>query len=148
MTAHRIAGSLALTVHGTRGAVDLVVPPNATAMDLAREYAAQLGLAHVPPLLTPLGEELVPEDVLTSRGLVSGDLLVVAEPVSVRAERRRRAAGRRLVRSPRLDGARFDHCVRSRGDGQRGQPDSQETGDAAAGTAGPHDAAPTDPTST
>ena len=64
MTAHRIAGSLALTVHGTRGAVDLVVPPNATAMDLAREYAAQLGLAHVPPLLTPLGEELVPEDVL------------------------------------------------------------------------------------
>jgi hypothetical protein len=94
VTAHRIAGSLALTVHGTRGAVDLVVPPDATAMDLAREYAAQLGLAHVPPLLTPLGEALAPDDVLAGRGLVSGDLLVVAEPVGGQAERSRRAVRR------------------------------------------------------
>lgn len=94
MTAGRIAGSLALTVHGTRGAVDLVVPPDATAMDLAREYAAQLGLAHVPPLLTPLGESLTPGDVLSRRGLVSGDLLVVAEPVGARADRQRRALWR------------------------------------------------------
>ncbi|WGL52751.1 hypothetical protein P5P86_02745 [Nocardioides sp. BP30] len=94
MTAGRIAGSLALTVHGTRGAVDLVVPPDATAMDLAREYAAQLGLTHVPPLLTPLGESLTPGDVLSSRGLVSGDLLVVAEPVGAPADRHRRALWR------------------------------------------------------
>jgi len=90
----RIAGSLVLTVHGTRGAVDLVVPPDATALDLAQEYAAQIGLAHVPPLLTPLGESLAPDDVLGGRGLVSGDLLVVAEPVGSHAGKRRRVTRR------------------------------------------------------
>jgi len=96
----RIAGSLVLTVHGIRGAVDLVVPPDATALDLAQEYAAQLGLAHVPPLLTPLGEPLAPEDVLAGRGLVSGDLLVVAEPVGIRAGRRRATRRGAAVASP------------------------------------------------
>ena len=91
MAGNRIAGSLALTVHGTRGAVDLVVPPDATALDVAREYAAQLGLGHVPPLLTRLGEALGPQDRLSGHGLVSGDLLVVAEPAAVRRERRRSA---------------------------------------------------------
>jgi hypothetical protein len=102
VTARRSAGSLALTVHGTRGAVDLVVPREATAIDVAREYAAQLGLTHVPPLLTPLGESLTPDDVLAGRGLVSGDLLVVAEPVSAPAGRRRRS----LATSFRADDAR------------------------------------------
>jgi hypothetical protein len=75
---NRIAGSLALTVHGPSGAVDLVVPPDVLAADVAREYAVWCGLAHVPPLLTRLGEPLAPEDALAARGLVSGDLLVVA----------------------------------------------------------------------
>ena len=94
MTAHRIAGSLALTVHGGRGAEDLVVPPDATAMDVAREYAGQLGLAHVPPLLTALGESLRPDDVLSARGVVSGDLLAIAEPAVGEAARHRRGVRR------------------------------------------------------
>jgi len=102
----RIAGSLALTVHGTRGAVDLVVPPDATALDVAQEYAAQLGLAHVPPLLTPLGESLAPGDVLGGRGLSSGDLLVVAEPVGGSRAGKRRRTTRRDLRREELGEAR------------------------------------------
>jgi hypothetical protein len=92
---HRIAGSLALTVHGPSGSVDLVVPPDVSAAEVAREYAAQCGLPDVPPLLTRLGEPLAPDDVLAARGLVSGDLLVVdVATAPTRRPRRLRTAAR------------------------------------------------------
>ena len=55
----RLAGStLALTVHGPAGAVDLVVPPEASVDDVAREYAAQCRLQFAPTLHTRVGQEL------------------------------------------------------------------------------------------
>src|SRR3954447_2764055 len=41
---------LAVSVHGPAGVLDLVVPPGATAADLAEEYARQSGMPAVPDL--------------------------------------------------------------------------------------------------
>lgn len=76
-----LSGGLALTVHGPGGIVDLVVPADAEANDVAREYALQCRLRTVPPLVTRIGEQLHPRDRLASRGIVSGDLLVTADVV-------------------------------------------------------------------
>lgn len=76
-----LSGGLALTVHGPAGVVDLVVPLDAEANDVAREYALQCRLRTVPPLVTRIGERLHPRDRLASRGVVSGDLLVTADVV-------------------------------------------------------------------
>ncbi|NYD57312.1 MFS family permease [Nocardioides marinisabuli] len=67
---------VALTVHGPAGAVDLVVPLGASAADVAREYAAQAGLARPPALGTAAGRRLDPDEPLAGAGLRSGALLV------------------------------------------------------------------------
>lgn len=67
---------VALTVHGPAGAVDLVVPLGASAADVAREYAAQAGLARPPALGTAAGRRLDPDAPLAGTGLRSGALLV------------------------------------------------------------------------
>jgi hypothetical protein len=77
------ANSLAVSVHGPAGVLDLVVPLAASAVDVAHEYAEQCGLAAVPTLCTRLGRALPPDAVLGTSGIHSGDLLVAttdAEP--------------------------------------------------------------------
>ncbi len=73
--------SLALTVHGPLGSLDLVVPHEAAATDIAREYAAQAGLGAIPLIYTELGELLAPDVVLVDAGVDSGDLLVAETTV-------------------------------------------------------------------
>lgn len=68
--------SVALTVHGRAGVVDLLVPAGASAEDVGREYAGQCGLAFVPALHTRAGRALAPADLLADLGLDSGTVLV------------------------------------------------------------------------
>lgn len=75
----RLAESLPITVHGPAGALDLVVPPGATAADVAEEYAAQAGTTR-PALLDRLGRPLVADGSLADAGVRPGDLLVAASP--------------------------------------------------------------------
>lgn len=70
--------TIAVTVHGTHGAVDLAVPLGAGVSDVAREYAAQCGLAQVPRLLTSIGRELPPSSSLAAARVGSGDVLVAS----------------------------------------------------------------------
>jgi hypothetical protein len=92
------AQSLALTVHGPLGSLDLVVPTEAVATDVAREYAAQSGLPAIPLIYTELGELLAPDAVLADHGVDTGDLLVASPtlhrpPPDSSADRSRRAPG-------------------------------------------------------
>ncbi|GAA1477727.1 hypothetical protein GCM10009623_21730 [Nocardioides aestuarii] len=73
--------SLALSVHGPAGVLDLVVPPGAQAEDLAREYADQSGLGAAPLLWSRSGEPLAPDATLVAAGVVTGDLLVATTAV-------------------------------------------------------------------
>lgn len=85
----RLAETLALSVHGPAGVLDLVVPPGATAADVAGEYAA-LARVPAPTLLDPLGHVLDPDRSLGDLGVVPGDLLVavVAAPLPTVPARR------------------------------------------------------------
>jgi len=81
-----VSGTLAITVHGQGGVVDLLVPTGASADDIAREYAAQCRLSFVPALHTRGGRNLDPGASLSEAGLASGAVLVAAgHPQSVRA---------------------------------------------------------------
>lgn len=75
------ADSIALSVHGPAGVLDLAVPPGASAADLAREYAAQSGLGAVPLLFTRIGAPLVADVALAEAGVVTGDVLVATTSV-------------------------------------------------------------------
>lgn len=70
---------LALSVHGPRGVVDLVVPAGATVADVASEYAAQLGLPVAPDLAGGSTGPLDPSRSLLEAGVGAGALLVAAE---------------------------------------------------------------------
>lgn len=71
--------TLAVTVHGSPGAVDLLVPVGASVADLAREYALSCGLPQSPALLTRTGQRLDPVTHLGSSGVTAGAVLVAAE---------------------------------------------------------------------
>ena len=73
--------SLALSVHGPAGVLDLVVPGAAVAADVAEEYARQAGLAVVPTLCTPLGVLLEPDLELVRAGVAAGGLLIATDQV-------------------------------------------------------------------
>lgn len=77
--------ALALSVHGPRGAVDLVVPAGATVADVAAEYAAQLGLPVPPALAFGSTGSLEASRSLREVGIGAGALLVALEPVTVGA---------------------------------------------------------------
>ena len=77
----QVTGSLTITVHGPAGVLDLLVPAEAAALDVAREYAAQAGATSVPALHTNLGARLRPDDVLVDVGVGTGDVLVATGPV-------------------------------------------------------------------
>lgn len=71
-------GTLAVTVHGSTGALDLLVPAGASVADVSREYAAQCGLGHPPALLTAGGRRLPDRAGLEEVGVCAGDLLVAS----------------------------------------------------------------------
>jgi len=71
----RVAGTLALTVHGPSGVVDLVVPPEAQVDDVAREYAAQCRLQFAPVLHRRDGQELASDRSLAELGVRAGEVL-------------------------------------------------------------------------
>ncbi len=83
------ADSIAVSVHGPAGVLDLAVPPGASAADLAREYAAQSGLGTMPLLYTRLGDPLLADETLGGAGVDSGDVLVAATSVHRPAPARR-----------------------------------------------------------
>lgn len=75
------ASSLAVSVHGPLGVLDLVVPAGAATSDVASEYARQSGLASIPLLYTRIGEPLSPDTTLADAGVDSGDLLVATTTI-------------------------------------------------------------------
>ncbi|MDP3889599.1 hypothetical protein [Nocardioides sp.] len=79
---HGPAGeTLAVSVHGPAGVLDLAVPVGARATDIAREYAAQSGLASVPLLHSASGVVLAPDLTLAAAGVDAGDVLVATTGV-------------------------------------------------------------------
>ena len=70
--------TVALTVHGEHGAVDLVVPLGAAVADVSREYADRCGLPLPPPLTTSTGRLLAAGTSLASTGVVSGGVLIAS----------------------------------------------------------------------
>ena len=77
--------TIAVSIHGPAGVLDLVVPAGATSVDVAREYAEQAGAAGVvsgiPLLQTALGERLNAAVPLAEVGVQSGDVLVATTGV-------------------------------------------------------------------
>jgi hypothetical protein len=76
-----VHATVALTVHGPAGALDLVVPPEASVDDVAREYAARAGLQFAPTLHSRLGRVLDPGSSLLDLGIRSGDVLAAGGAV-------------------------------------------------------------------
>lgn len=101
-------GALVLTVHGPAGAVDIVVPPQASAEDVAQEYAAQCRLQFAPTLHTRLGEPLSSEQTLAAAGIRSGDVLAAGGAVRPTVEGRIRP--RQAPRQPGLSAVAW-FCV-------------------------------------
>jgi hypothetical protein len=75
MDGRRVADTLAVTVHGPSGVVDLVVPPEASVDDVAREYAAQCRLQFAPALHRRNGQPLGPDRSLAELGVRAGEVL-------------------------------------------------------------------------
>lgn len=86
--------TVALTVHGPAGALDLVVPPEASVHDVAREYAAKAGLQFAPRLHGRLGQLLDPAASLAELGVRSGAMLAAGGAI-------RRQAGDHTPTAPR-----------------------------------------------
>lgn len=85
--------TIAVSIHGPAGVLDLVVPPGASAADLAREYAEQSDLGSIPLVYSRTGQPLRPDLALDDAGVETGDVLVamtsVHRPPRSRAEERR-----------------------------------------------------------
>jgi hypothetical protein len=75
------AATIAISVHGPVGVLDMVVPAGATPVDVGRAYADQAGLSGIPLLQTPLGEHLRADLALGAMGVESGTVLIAATGV-------------------------------------------------------------------
>ncbi|MEJ7794528.1 MAG: hypothetical protein WKF50_03180 [Nocardioides sp.] len=75
------ADTIAVSIHGPAGVLDLAVPPGASAADLAREYAEQSGLGSIPLIYAADGQPLRPDLPLDEAGVVPGDVLVAMTSV-------------------------------------------------------------------
>lgn len=75
------AATIAISVHGPVGVLDLVVPIGATPVDVGRAYADQAGMTGIPLLQTPLGEHLRADRALAEMGVESGAVLIAATGV-------------------------------------------------------------------
>ena len=73
--------TIALSIHGPAGVLDLVVPAGATAVDVGREYAKQADVPGIPLLQTALGERLNAAVPLGEAGIQPGDVLVATTSV-------------------------------------------------------------------
>lgn len=73
--------TIAVSIHGPSGIVDLAVTPGASVADLAREYAAQSGLGSIPLIHTSDGQPMRPDLALDEAGVGPGDVLVAMTSV-------------------------------------------------------------------
>lgn len=73
--------TIAVSIHGPAGVLDLVVPAGATSVDVAREYAQQAGVPGIPLLQTALGQRLNAALPLGDAGVQAGDVLVATTGV-------------------------------------------------------------------
>ncbi|MGZ5400570.1 MAG: hypothetical protein ACXWDM_11205 [Nocardioides sp.] len=73
--------TIAVSIHGPAGVLDLAVPPGAAAADLAREYAEQSGLGSIPLIYSRCGQPLRPDLPLDEAGVGPGDVLVAMTSV-------------------------------------------------------------------
>lgn len=75
------AATIAISVHGPMGVLDLVVPIGATPVDVGRAYADQSDMTAIPLLQTALGEHLRADRALAEMGVESGAVLIAATGV-------------------------------------------------------------------
>lgn len=98
--------TIAVSIHGPAGVLDLVVPAGATSVDVAREYAKQAEAAGVvsgiPLLQTALGERLNAALPLADAGVQAGDVLVATTGVHRPRKRTLFAAAKNAPESPAL----------------------------------------------
>ena len=73
--------TIAVTIHGPAGVLDLVVPAGATSLDVAREYAKQAEVPGIPLLQSALGQRLNAALPLGDAGVQAGDVLVATSGV-------------------------------------------------------------------
>ena len=73
--------TIAVSIHGPAGVLDLVVPVAATSVDVAREYAKQAEVPGIPLLQTALGQRLNAALPLGDAGVQAGDVLVATTGV-------------------------------------------------------------------
>lgn len=73
--------TIAVSIHGPAGVLDLVVPAGATSVDVAREYAQQADVPGIPLLQTALGQRLNAALPLGDAGVQAGDVLVATTGV-------------------------------------------------------------------
>ncbi|MFW6773552.1 hypothetical protein ACOACO_04660 [Nocardioides sp. CPCC 205120] len=100
-------GTLALSVHGEAGVLDLLVPDGASASDVLREYAKQTGLPASRRLYDGRGRALPPTTALGDLGVRTGGLVVVADdaPGAPTAHRTETDRAERGPRGPVLTAA-------------------------------------------
>lgn len=94
--------TIAVSIHGPAGVLDLVVPSGATSVDVAREYARQADVSGIPLLQTALGERLNAGVPLGDAGVESGDVLVATTGVHRPRKVTLREAAKNVPESPRL----------------------------------------------
>ena len=76
-----VDATIAVSIHGPAGVLDLVVPAGATSVDVAREYAKQAQVPGIPLLQTALGQRLNAALPLGDAGVQAGDVLVATTGV-------------------------------------------------------------------
>lgn len=94
--------TIALSIHGPAGVLDLVVPAGATSVDVAREYAKQADVPGIPLLQTALGERLNAAVPLGEAGIQPGDVLVATTGVHRPRRVTLRQAAKNAPESPAL----------------------------------------------
>jgi hypothetical protein len=94
--------TIAVSIHGPSGVLDLVVPAGATSVDVAREYAKQADVPGIPLLQTALGTRLNAAVPLGEAGVRPGDVLVATSGVHRPRRTSLREAAKNAPESPAL----------------------------------------------
>ncbi|MGN0064163.1 MAG: hypothetical protein ACI379_07960 [Nocardioides sp.] len=103
-TSVRTAETVALSVHGPAGVLDLVVPLAATSVDVAKAYASEAGLASMPLLQRPTGELVPAGRSLGELGIGAGSLLIASAGVHRPRQSSVMASLRNMPDTPALAG--------------------------------------------